>query len=473
MNQPTSPTTTPDLTPTTMKFGNDVVVQEPSTTNTKNYTVLDSDMAKQDYLTKQKFLDQEKQNFITQSMTNAANSQATQGTTDANATANKTADSLNKASDALTGGDNNTGTKTAKTASGNEYTVTGDNYVDQLAAQNADLTAQYQATQTALAKASTTAGLSADQSAQLTALSNQYDQIISQQEHANDFYNGSVTMGTIRSGSSRYATTMAASTVAQAVNEGVAKITKLTNDKNTALDKMRQGFISDNVKAVNDAYKAYSDMSKQITDNIKTIQEHIDKLHQQQLDDQKYALDLQKNQASINKDLNITSPFYQLPGSTKIYESKTGQEITSKEYAQMGGIGEKGGYSDIQMVDPSVNEKHSSAYTEWKDYQATGGKLSFNDYMTMDANRKATRNTTIINDQTKTYDLQVKQAPSQVANLKAQGYGWDQIAQYFNSLGIDPGTPEIDDALHRAFQSQTDYEKWKADSYNTSHGVAQ
>ncbi len=59
------------------------------------------------------------------------------------------------------------------------------------------------------------------------------------------------------------------------------------------------------------------------------------------------------------------------------------------------------------------------------------------------------------------FDLRVKQAPSQVAQLKAQGYGWQDIADYFSKLGIDAGNSEIDDALHRAFQNQGEYEAWK------------
>lgn len=34
------------------------------------------------------------------------------------------------------------------------------------------------------------------------------------------------------------------------------------------------------------------------------------------------------------------------------------------------------------------SSKHSTSYIEWQDYKASGGKLNFNDYMTMDANRK-------------------------------------------------------------------------------------
>ena len=66
-----------------------------------------------------------------------------------------------------------------------------------------------------------------------------------------------------------------------------------------------------------------------------------------------------------------------------------------------------------------------------------------------------------LTQQNQAFELQMKQAPAQVSNLKAQGYDYGQIAEYFNKQGIDPGTPAIDDALHRAFSTQTEYEAWK------------
>ncbi len=65
-------------------------------------------------------------------------------------------------------------------------------------------------------------------------------------------------------------------------------------------------------------------------------------------------------------------------------------------------------------------------------------------------------------DEKRIYDLRVAQAPSQVSVLAKQGYGWGEIADYFIALGIDPGVKEIDDALHRQFQTQQDYDSWKA-----------
>jgi len=64
-----------------------------------------------------------------------------------------------------------------------------------------------------------------------------------------------------------------------------------------------------------------------------------------------------------------------------------------------------------QWTDTETAEtKHSPIYTEWQDYRNTGGDLSFNDYMTMDANRKAVR---IAN----TYNIQSEQGLADIANI--------------------------------------------------------
>jgi len=47
-----------------------------------------------------------------------------------------------------------------------------------------------------------------------------------------------------------------------------------------------------------------------------------------------------------------------------------------------------------------ANPEHSTIYKEWIDYKSTGGKLGFNDYQTMDANRKrSTTNVSITPEQ--------------------------------------------------------------------------
>lgn len=85
---------------------------------------------------------------------------------------------------------------------------------------------------------------------------------------------------------------------------------------------------------------------------------------------------------------------------------------------------------------------------------------------------KSTSPSDTVAAQAAAFNLKVKQAPAQVSNLQAAGYSWGQIADYMKQQGIDPGTPEIDDALHRAFQSQSDYEAWAKAQKATSASAA-
>lgn len=116
-----------------------------------------------------------------------------------------------------------------------------------------------------------------------------------------------------------------------------------------------------------------------------------------------------KDAQTFAKDNNITGAFYQYPGSSQVYDTHTGQPITAAQYQAMGGKG--GDYSDIHVLQPVDNTKHSTPYYEWQDYLQSGGKLGFNDYMTMDANRKAAKSTTNI----VTYNQAKDEAQTQAA----------------------------------------------------------
>lgn len=50
----------------------------------------------------------------------------------------------------------------------------------------------------------------------------------------------------------------------------------------------------------------------------------------------------------------------------------------------------------VYQLQGTMESKHSTAYTEWQDYKSTGGKLDFNAYQNMDANRH--RSVTNINN---------------------------------------------------------------------------
>ncbi len=331
-------------TPTIMKFGNDVVVPEPSSTNTKNYTVLDSDMAKNDYLGKQTFLDTEQQNIIRQSLVNKENNAIDGQNKQDSQALNSNTDSLKKATDGLNGTQSSSGT----TASGNSYNTTGDPYTDQLAGQNADMTAMYAATKDKLVTASTAAGLSESQKSQLQSLTANWDSLIQTQQQANNFYQGGVTTESVRNGTSRYAGGIAMGDVKNAVDQGLAKISDLNVKKQDALNKMQEGFISDNVEAVNSAYKDFMDYTKTVNSNIKEMHQAVLDAHTAALNDQKFVLDVQKQQQQDQQDSrdfayknNIVSQAYQIGNS--VYDTATGQQIDPGQVDP----------SQVQVIDPN------------------------------------------------------------------------------------------------------------------------
>lgn len=159
-----------------------------------------------------------------------------------------------------------------------------------------------------------------------------------------------------------------------------------------------------------------------------------------------------------NKDGEIWKPDGYAFTSREDFLEKTGMTIDQAVA--------RGMVKDIQA--PVDLKDYPQSYQEYLLAKNDGFNGSYNDYQTLDANRKAVRNVTnniTPTDQAtidaKTYDLMVKQAPAKVGELKNQGKSWQDIANYFSALGINPGEPAIDDALHRAFQSQKDYENWK------------
>lgn len=170
----------------------------------------------------------------------------------------------------------------------------------------------------------------------------------------------------------------------------------------------------------------------------------------------------QKDTLKFATDNGITKPFYMNPGSSIVYSTQNpGVGLTYEQYVQMGGQGKPGAaFPDVQTVQ-GAGPDYGSQYKEWQGYQAQGGKLSYPEYQDMDANRKKSVSNTTISDATGEFKLLLMQAPGSVPALKAKGYSWQGISELFISQGIDPGTPEIDDALHRAFQPQGEYENWK------------
>ncbi len=271
--------------------------------------------------------------------------------------------------------------------------------------------------------------LTSDQQAMISNIQASTDRLVTQQQQINQIQQANLTMSGIRSGRERYTTESNDNGIADAMTKGLSAITDIQNKGLGLIATARQAISDNDWKQLNDSYNQFQknqtdhtnaikelitvqqDQEKTQAANLKAAQDAQQQAFKNNLDTLNQQLDQQKAQATVNKDLNITAPFFQYPNSSNIYDSKTGQEITSDQYKAMGGTG--GDFKDIQVVDPSANAKHSAIYTEWQDAKSTGYKGSFTQYENEDANRKATK----VTNNTVTYNEAKDQAQTQAASL--------------------------------------------------------
>lgn len=224
------------------------------------------------------------------------------------------------------------------------------------------------------------------------------------------------------------------------------KLNQLHLDQQAQMTQQRQALIGQ----ANAAYRAGNiALAKELVQNAKDV------ATQQAQAKQDQAKQISQNiQDNINKQTLMTKTMDNLatsniPLTSITQDAKTAYETqfgipagtfdalytatqkaqgvkSSKDFADlatsMANLAEKiptGTTQDIKMPDGSTytvqgakQPDHSSSYKEWQDYQSTGGKLDFNAYQTMDANRKrAVTNVTLQNDKI-TKDLVNKFAPT-------------------------------------------------------------
>ena len=377
---------------------------------------------------------------------------------------------------------------TVQTNSDGSYTYTATDPTNtgavayaQLQNNNLQLKASVQPLLTKVASiANGTYVLSASEQSVLDNIQNQINQSVQTQQQANNMEMGAQSAWSSSVGATRYGGNSSDLFTGDLATREGAKITDIQMKGASALATAKQAILDGDAKALNDAITQYSNFAKENSDNIMNLQKvtndaltAANAALKAQVDQQNANTAAFKAQQQFNKDNGVTGQFYQYPGSSQVFNSQTGLPVSQQEYLAAGG---KADFSSIQVLS-NAPVLQGAEGQDYHDYLATlpAGQtaMGFSQFTQWNANLKASaaNNADSLSNQTKTYDLRVKQAPSQVAALAAKGYGWDQISSYFQNLGIDPGTPEIDDALHRQFQSQSAYASWKSSNYNTAHGA--
>ena len=127
--------------------------------------------------------------------------------------------------------------------------------------------------------------LTAEQQAQVDALQRQFDTLRQQQIIANKNYTGGVTEAGIAAGRNRYATEIESGNIKASVDQGIQKLADLDAKASAAIAQMKQGFLDNDYKMVNDSYVNYNNYIKQKSDAIQKI---ADTAYQHEQDLKKY-----------------------------------------------------------------------------------------------------------------------------------------------------------------------------------------
>lgn len=143
--------------------------------------------------------------------------------------------------------------------------------------------------------------LTVDQQAQVADLQSQFAQLRQMQEQANANFVGATTVLGIRSGRSQYAPEIASGQITNAVNQGITKLANLDSQAASAVAKLKQGFLDNDYKIINQSYEDLQTAQKAKTDTLTQIQNTIKNQLQattERLQQQKAQLDIQTAQVS-------------------------------------------------------------------------------------------------------------------------------------------------------------------------------
>ncbi len=133
--------------------------------------------------------------------------------------------------------------------------------------------------------------LTSDQQQQVVSLGAQFDQLKALQQQANNNYVNAVTITGIRNGHQQYMPQLAAFEVSDAMSKGIARIASLDIQASQAVATLKQGFMDNDYKIINQSYKDLQDAVSTKTNTLNAIQNTIknqvdletSRLNQQQL----------------------------------------------------------------------------------------------------------------------------------------------------------------------------------------------
>jgi len=111
--------------------------------------------------------------------------------------------------------------------------------------------------------------LSPDQQAEVNSITQQYQNMISEQRSVNQSYQNGLTMAGVSSGRSMYAPEIELGNINAAISAGVAKISALNADMLSSIAEAKSAIKSDNMDLLNSTYEHISDVMAQRRDTLK------------------------------------------------------------------------------------------------------------------------------------------------------------------------------------------------------------
>lgn len=223
--------------------------------------------------------------------------------------------------------------------------------------------------------------LTPDQQSQVNSLQQQFDQLKQQQLLANQNYTGGVTNAGIAAGRNRYAPEIELGNIQATVTAGIQKIANIEAQAASAISQLKQGFMDNDYKMINDAYTQASNYFKQKSDAITGLADSVRQdtqlalaQHKQAMDDAKQEQDKQNAARDFAVTHNINAPAY-LVGNTAI-NTATGEQLDLAGYQQLTGqkVGLPESETDFSQLDTNVQA--TGKYTAATD--AFGNPISFN-----------------------------------------------------------------------------------------------
>lgn len=148
--------------------------------------------------------------------------------------------------------------------------------------------------------------LTVGEQAQVDGLRSQFQQLIDQQQKANQSAQGIANIRGYQSGAAEYDPTFQVKTIGSIVSAGINKVADLQTKEASAIAQLTKSFRDDDIAAVKDAWNIYQQASKEKTDALQKTIDDTTKAVQQAQDNQmkeaQYNLDVQKFEQTKDKD---------------------------------------------------------------------------------------------------------------------------------------------------------------------------